>query len=242
MAIRVGDVGRALSPMSPSGAVEVNGERLDARSDGPFIEAGSPVVVLRGDPTGYVVRKLEPGHPQPELPGHGEPIRKAEFQRNSAEAAGADRQERAEARRRFLKGLQYGSIAAASLGAIVGLTSGGTGWYFGWAAVADPLDGALLLAGWLFAGAATGVALFFVTGLIGVVLGFVTEGEASFTPDFFIVFASLVGAAVGFWWDFRGGDAGTATLWAIGGVLVFGVVACVLSWLARKVLESVAGV
>jgi NfeD-like C-terminal, partner-binding len=84
MPVHIGDFGRALSRMAPSGAVEVNGERLDARSDGQVIEAGSNVIVLRGDPTGYVVRALEPGKPVPTLPRQGEEIVKADFARNTA--------------------------------------------------------------------------------------------------------------------------------------------------------------
>jgi hypothetical protein len=240
MVVHVGDVGRALSPMTPSGAVEVRGRRLDARSDGQFIEAGSPVIVLRGDPSGYVVRKLEAGQPPPELPGHGEPIRRAEFQRNSAEVAEAERQERAERRERLLQGLQTGSVAAGSLGAVVGLASGGVGWYFGWSGAADPLGLALLFGGSLVAGAVVSVALFFLTGLVGSVAG-AFEGEPGFAPDFFAMFAGLVGGAVGFWWRFGTGDAGVIAAWSAGGALAFAVVAWVLGRLMAHILGSAAG-
>jgi hypothetical protein len=241
MAVRYGDVGRALSPMSPSGAVEVNGERVDARSEGGFIEVGSAVVVLRGDPTGYVVRKLDPGQPPPRVPNHGEPIPRAEFQRNAAEVEEFERRERAEARRRRLRGLRDGTIVAAAFGAVVGLLSGGAGWYFGWAGVADPAGGAVLLAASLAAGAASGVALFFVTGLVGAAFGFASEGDAGFAPDFFVMFAALVGAAVGFWWQFGTGEAGTVALWSVGGAAGFAVIAYVLGWAIGSLLESASG-
>lgn len=240
-AIRVGDVGRALSPMSPSGAVEVQGQRVDARSELGVIEAGCPVVVLRGDPTGYVVRKLEPGQQPPQLPNHGEPIERAEFQRTHAQVAEADRREQAEARRRMLRALRYGSLAAAGLGAVVGLASAGAGLLFGWFGRAEPMAVALLLGGSLLVGAVTSVLLFFLTGLVGSVIGFASEGEAAFAPDFFAVFAALVGAAVGFWWQFRTEDVETIALWTAGVGVAFAAVAFILSWLANNVLESAAG-
>src|SRR5262245_6076251 len=100
--------------MCPSGAVEVNGDRLDARSDGAFIEAGSHVVVVRGDPTGFVVRKLGPEDPLPDLPNHGERIRRAEFQRNRAEVAEAEREAAVEKRRRMRATVRYGGLSAGS--------------------------------------------------------------------------------------------------------------------------------
>ena len=240
MTVRVGDTGRALSPMAPSGAVEIGGVRLDARSDGQVIETDSTVVVVRGDPTGYVVRKLEPGQPVPRLPNHGRPIRKAAFQRNSAEVAEADREERRERRGRLLKSLRYGSIAAASLGAMVGLASGGLGWGFGWAGGTDPARLAALLGGSLGVGAAWGVALFFLTGWVGSLLGSF-EGETGFAPDFVTVFAGLVGAAVGFWWKFDTGDAETIAAWSAGGSVAFAAVAWVLGTLLTNLLGSLAG-
>ncbi len=240
MSVRIGDIGRAVTPMSPSGAVEVNGKRLDARSDGPFIDAGSPIIVLRGDPTGYVVRKLEADQPTPKLPNHGKPIRKAEFQRNSAEVEQAEREERAEKRRRFRKMIRYGSIVAGSLGALVGLASGAAGWLFGWYGAAEAGQVAVLLGGSMGVGAVAGVALFFLTGLIGSVMGFFEEGDAELAPDFLAIFAALVGAAVGFWWQFETGDAADIALWSLGVATVFALVAYFLSWLIRQGLEATA--
>jgi hypothetical protein len=240
MTICVGDVGRAISRLSPSGAVEVNGRRLDARSDGRVIEPGSTVVVLRGDPSGYVVRELEPGQPPPEVPGHGRPIRKAEFQRTAAEVAEADRRDRADARQRLLRAMRYGSAAAGALGVATGLVSGGAGWYFGRAGVNDPAGIAVLLGGHAAAGAVAGVALFFLTGLVGSVLG-VFGGNADFAPDFAAIFVALVGAAVGFWWQFPTGDATTIAAWSAGGAFLFAVAALALGWLGSRVLEPPAG-
>lgn len=45
--IKVGAVGRALTPLRPSGTVEIGGMRVDAVSDGPFIAAGTAVEVVR---------------------------------------------------------------------------------------------------------------------------------------------------------------------------------------------------
>lgn len=238
MAIRIGDLGIAVSAMSPSGAVEVDGKRLDARSDGPFIPLGSVVVVLRGDPTGYVVRALEPGQEPPQLPGHGTPIPRAEFQRTSAEVAEVERAVRAEKRKRIRQGLRFGGIAAGSLGAFVGLASSGAGWLLGWAPADDPASGAMLLGGALVVGTATGVALFLLTGLIGSVLG-MFEGEPGFAPDFSVTAAALMGTAVGFWWHFRTGNPGTIAAWAVGATFVCAIAAYLVKWLVGLLLGSV---
>lgn len=241
MPVRVGDTGLALSPMSPSGSVEIDGVRHDARSDGRFIETGSRVIVLRGDTTGYVVSKLEPGKPVPRLPNHGDLIRKAEFQRSSAEVAAADREERERKWRDVVRGMKYGSLAAAALGGLVGLASGGLGWYFGWSGVAEPIPVATLLGGSLAAGAAFGVVLFFLTGWASSLFG-AMEGETAFTPDFLVVFAALVGAAVGFWWHFDSGDALTIATWTTSCAFISAAVAWVLSSLLSKTAGAAAGV
>lgn len=240
MAVRVGDIGRALSPMSPSGAVEVNGQRLDARSDGRFIEVGSQVVVLRGDPTGYVVCKLEPGDPPPTLSDHGEAIRKAEFQRSHAEVAEADRQERAEKRKELSRRLRREGRAAGGLGAFVGLGSGAAGWQFGWCGAVGSSDAAPWLGGALVVGAAAGVLLFFLARLVGSGLK-LCEWEAGFVPAFFATFAGLLGASIGFWWRYGTGDAATMAAQSAGCAFVFAVVACLTAWAASNILGSAAG-
>lgn len=52
----VGKVGRASSPMLPSGAVQVEGRLIDAVSDGMPIEPGQPVRVLQVNGTRVTVR------------------------------------------------------------------------------------------------------------------------------------------------------------------------------------------
>lgn len=42
----IGQIGRALTPLRPSGVIELNGRRLDAVSEGPYIPAGSEVEVI----------------------------------------------------------------------------------------------------------------------------------------------------------------------------------------------------
>jgi membrane-bound serine protease (ClpP class) len=46
-AVAAGDRGRAVSMLRPAGRAEFNGEVYDARSEGDFLSAGTPVVVLR---------------------------------------------------------------------------------------------------------------------------------------------------------------------------------------------------
>ncbi len=166
MSIHYGDIGRALTTLSPSGAVDVLGERIDARSDGVVIEAGSFVVVLRGDPTGYVVQKLNAGQTPPKVPNHGQPIRKAEFQLSGAEAAAAERREQAEAQKRLRDGLRSGSRIAGKWGAAVGLVSGAVGLALGWVGADDPWGVIALLGFPPIIGAVTGVILFWLISLI----------------------------------------------------------------------------
>ena len=158
MTIRVGDHGLALSAMCPSGFVEIDGKRIDARSADDFIEAGSSVVVVRGDPTGYVVRKLTPGQPHPHLPDHGRMIRKADFQQNRDETAMASLQERETTRERLRQGLRKGLVSWGIGGGIVGLAIGGVVRCFG---VGGDSNAATfyLLGGSCIAGAMTGMVL-----------------------------------------------------------------------------------
>jgi membrane-bound serine protease (ClpP class) len=55
-----GQVGEAATPLRPSGTVMVSGKRLDAVTDGEFIDAGSPVRVVRAHGMGLVVRRNIP--------------------------------------------------------------------------------------------------------------------------------------------------------------------------------------
>jgi hypothetical protein len=166
VSIQYGDVGRALTTLAPSGAVDVLGERIDARSDGAVIEAGTLVVVLRGDPTGYVVRKLSPDQTPPKVPNRGKPIPKAEFQMTRAEAAAADRREQAELRRRVRDGLRKGSLTAGKLGALFGLACGCIGFALGRVGRDDPAGIAVLFGLSLVTGAAAGVVVFLLISLV----------------------------------------------------------------------------
>lgn len=236
MPVHIGDFGRALSRMAPSGAIEVNGERLDARSEGQVIEAGSNVIVLRGDPTGYVVRVLEPGQPVPTLPRQGEEIVKADFARNTAEVAAVERKERAAEWKRQLQGIRYGTIAAASLGGIVGLLGAGAGLGFEWAEFTEPRDTAVLLGGSLLVGIVAGIAVFFASGWIGSLLGMM-EGEPGFAPDFFVVASALVGAAIGFWWKYGAVDYATLAAWSAGVGAAFTAGAYLLIWGTHQIVS-----
>ncbi len=55
----LGKVGRAQSPMMPSGAVEVDGHTIDALSEGPAIELGTLVKVIEVRGSQVVVRPTE---------------------------------------------------------------------------------------------------------------------------------------------------------------------------------------
>lgn len=55
----IGKAGVALSPLRPTGVAEVEGERVEVCSDGPFIAAGSRIQVVAMDRTRFLVRMTE---------------------------------------------------------------------------------------------------------------------------------------------------------------------------------------
>lgn len=59
----VGRTGRALTDLRPSGTVTIDGERIDVVTEGPWVEEGEEVVVLRAESYRHVVRKAEPDSP-----------------------------------------------------------------------------------------------------------------------------------------------------------------------------------
>jgi len=56
----VGCEGKALTILRPSGTVELNGVRLDAITNGEFLEAGTPIQVEKVEGRRMVVRALPP--------------------------------------------------------------------------------------------------------------------------------------------------------------------------------------
>jgi len=55
-----GRIGKALTDLRPSGTVAIDGERIDVVTEGPWVEKGDMVVVLRAESYRHVVRKAEP--------------------------------------------------------------------------------------------------------------------------------------------------------------------------------------
>jgi len=56
-----GRIGEALTDLRPSGTVAIDGERIDVVTEGPWVEKGDTVVVLRAESYRHVVRRAEPG-------------------------------------------------------------------------------------------------------------------------------------------------------------------------------------
>ena len=54
----IGRQGRAVSPLRPAGKAEIDGDYLDVFSDGPFIDSGTPIEVVRKDGMRLIVREL----------------------------------------------------------------------------------------------------------------------------------------------------------------------------------------
>lgn len=63
LASLVGQEGTTLTPFRPAGTVAVGGRRLDAVSEGDFIPAGHPVVVVAAEGWRLIVRPAAPGGP-----------------------------------------------------------------------------------------------------------------------------------------------------------------------------------
>jgi membrane-bound serine protease (ClpP class) len=57
----VGSVGLALTDLRPAGAGRFGSERIDVVSDSNWIEAGTPIRIVRSDGYRHVVEPAEPG-------------------------------------------------------------------------------------------------------------------------------------------------------------------------------------
>jgi len=182
--VRVGDLGRAMTPLRPSGVVElVHGGRLDARAECEAIPAGAAVVVLRGDPTGYVVRAVGPDQPFPALPDDGAEIVRPEFMRNSAEVRRADARNAEEVRRAWAQAGRRRGQFALLLGAAAGI---------GNTALAHGIDRDTLVRGALI-GLLTGTVAALIVGRLGRFLRWSPFAAGA------AILGSLFGAEVGFW-------------------------------------------
>jgi membrane-bound serine protease (ClpP class) len=82
----VGRTGTALTDLRPSGTVSIDGERIDVVTEGPWIEQGERVVVLRAESYRHVVRKHE---------GAGEAASEADGRPAGEEPTGGPASERA---------------------------------------------------------------------------------------------------------------------------------------------------
>lgn len=230
MEIRVGDVGRAVTELSPGGAVELDGGRYPARSDDGVIPPDTPVEVVRGEKTCYVVRRVGSGGP---LPNKGEPIPPQGFESLRARTERADRAEARAARAELVRRVWRGGAVAAVCGAVAGMASAGLGLWFD-LANATGRDPVAMLAGSLAAGAVAGIVLYFFTGWFAVHV-IPSEDGAAFEPNPLAVFAGLVGVALGFWLNLSGGEAGAIAAWSVGLGFAFAAVACGLAWLVGLV-------
>ncbi|MFO0852125.1 MAG: NfeD family protein [Gemmataceae bacterium] len=119
MGVCVGDLGRAVSPLTPAGKVELHGERVDARAEAGYVPPGCRVVVVRGDAFGLVVRAVADGEVVT-VAGLGAEIPRLESEMTGEEIAAAAELARAERQERFREKLADGSVRAAVIGGAVG--------------------------------------------------------------------------------------------------------------------------
>ncbi|WP_439626550.1 NfeD family protein [Gemmata sp.] len=231
MGVRIGDTGRAVTPLSPSGYVEIGGVRRSATTEGTFIEPGRAVVVVRGGPPGFVVRAVEPGAPAEALPHQGEELVRAEHQRTRADVAAADRDARQKAWAELKRRMARGAAAAGAFGCAAGLTNAALGRHFDWAGATAWALPELLL-GSAAAGALDAVLLYFFTGwFVARVLP--AEADAVFEPSLVAVLAGLVGASLGFWVYAATGDVWLVARWTAGLSLAFAALAAGLAWVVN---------
>jgi hypothetical protein len=219
--VRVGDLGTAATPMCPSGLVLLDGRRLDARADGEAIPAGTSVVVLRGDPTGYLVRRVGPDHPLPQLPNAGAEIARPEFARNSSEVRKADARDEDERRREWDRAARNRASIAALVGTVGGIVT---------VSLARGNDIDTLLRGGAI-GSVLGVLLATAVAWLGRFLG------RSHVAANVAVLCGLVGAAVGYWTQHETGDRG----WIAAGIALGAVIGLIAGWWVATRLEMVFG-
>ncbi len=77
MPVTIGERGRAVTPLRPTGYVEVNGTRLEAKlapSRSISVESGTEVVIVGADTFGLSVRAAADVMNANELPGYGEEV------------------------------------------------------------------------------------------------------------------------------------------------------------------------
>lgn len=204
--VRVGDLGTAVTAMCPSGAVALDGLRVDARAEVEAIPAGASVVVLRGDLTGYVVRRVGPDHPMPTLPNLGEEIVRPACARNSAEVRRVDARDEAERERGWRAAARNRAGLAIVLGAVGGAILD---------ILLDPPPGrpeSGALGGGL--GLLTGACLTLPLGRAGRLFGWFTFAANA------AVVAGFVGAGLGFWTQYDSRHVGWMSAGAVGGGLV----------------------
>lgn len=65
----LGEIGTAVTPLRPTGVVDVDGERLEVLTEGAFISAGSRVKVVAMDRRRYFVRLASDSNPTAEGAG-----------------------------------------------------------------------------------------------------------------------------------------------------------------------------
>lgn len=77
MPVTIGERGRAVTPLRPTGYVEVNGTRLESKlapSRSISVESGTEVVIVGADTFGLSVRAAADVANTHELPGYGEEV------------------------------------------------------------------------------------------------------------------------------------------------------------------------
>jgi hypothetical protein len=126
MGVCVGDLGRAVGPLRPSGQVQVGGQLYAARSQAGWVEDGAEVRVIGGDAFGLLVG---PPGPSPVVARPGERVLSAAERQSRREAAeeAVRRDEARAARRAQLRNFLAAVAVVAGCGAVGWLVAGERG-------------------------------------------------------------------------------------------------------------------
>jgi hypothetical protein len=216
VSVQIGDRGRAGTPMSPQGKVEIAGDRHDARSDGRFIDAGREIIVVAADHLGLIVREIEPGQEPPFLSNAGQPARVASWHKTGAEVDRQLRREEALQRRKQSIEHRYGSRIGAGLGGLAGILTVCFG--FGQAGVeAGSIQYTHILAGVALLGAVLGFGIFWA------IHSFLLGAKRDYRNMSLVVLVLSLAGAVGgaLFGDAHWGLLGGA-IWAFLGALALG--------------------
>jgi hypothetical protein len=211
MSARIGDRGEAVSALTPSGKVRINGILYDAKSEGIFIEAGAHCIVVRQDPFALIVRKLEGDQSLPEVPNAGNLVTKSEVQRTSEEVRKVEAIEAEAQRQVWWKDIKKGLLISVILGLVVGGLASLFAVFDTSIQTRSEINKTLLIIGFLLVYPIWGAILYLSIEVIPSMIVKLKESEDTVLHQI-IIFIGLIGSAFLFHWEMTSGNNLLSTL------------------------------